>query len=273
MKRILFVGAGKEFPQGAFQFLQSLPEEGGISVTGLFFCTIDYEAFNTVSQLPIQAPYIRLHEQEQEQLQGNKAVFARKCSDCNLKFHLHPNEEVWDSHLFARETRFSDLVVLGARQFYGEVDPSQPNLFLREALHAAECPVMIIPENYSAPQHLVVAYDGSRDSLHAIKLFTYLFPDYTDLATEFIYVKEDNSAEMPDLELLKDYSRLHFSSMNFSRLHFKAARYFADWIGEKKNVMLVSGSFGRSPFSYITRESFSKHVVHDHRMPVFIAHT
>lgn len=52
---------------------------------------------------------------------------------------------------------------------------------------------------------------------------------------------------MPDMELLRDFSSRHFSSINFSRLHFKSARYFATWIGEKKNVLLVSGSFGRSP--------------------------
>lgn len=273
MKRILFVGAGKEFPKGAFRFLESLAGEGRISITGLFFCTIDYEAFNTVSQIPVVAPYVRLREKEMEELQANKAVFARKCSDNHLTFHVHPNEEAWDSHVFARESRFSDLVILGAEQFYGEVDPSQPNLFLREALHAAECPVMVIPEDYTAPEHLVIAYDGSRDSLHAIKQFAYLLPGYTELPTEFIYVKEDSSADIPDKDLLSEFSRLHFSSMSFSRLHFKSARYFAEWIAEKKSVMLVSGSFGRSPFSYIARESFSRQVVHDHRMPIFIAHT
>ncbi|HUB61809.1 MAG TPA: hypothetical protein VL978_13940 [Puia sp.] len=273
MKRILFVGAGKAFPQGAFRFLQSLPDEGKVSVTGLFFRTIDYETFNVVSQIPVAAPYVRLRERELEELQANKAVFARKCCDSHLKFEVHPNDESWDSHLFARESRFSDLVVLSAEQFYGEVDPSQPNLFLREALHAAECPVMIVPENYSEPEHLFIAYDGSRDSLHAIKQLAYLFPGYTDLPTEIVYVKEDNSTEMPDKALLEEYTRHHFPSLNLARLHFKAARYFADWIGEKKNVLLVSGSFGRSSFSYMARESFSKHVLHDHKMPVFIAHT
>lgn len=273
MKRILFIGAGKEFPTGAFRFLESLPNQGEISVTGLFFCTIDYEAFGVVSQIPAAAPYLRLHEREMECLQASKTLFARKCGDEHIKFHVHPNEDTWDSHLFARESRFSDLVVLSAEQFYGEVDSTQPNLFLREALHAAECPVMIVPENFSAPEHLIIAYDGSRDSLHAIKQLAYLFPSYTDLPTEIIYVKEDNTADMPDKELLKDFSRLHFSSINLSRLHFKAARYFADWIGERKNVLLASGSFGRSPFSYITRESFSRQAVHDHKMPIFIAHT
>lgn len=272
MKRILFVGGGKDFPEGAFRFLQSMQDEGKISVTGLFFSSIDVESMNTTAHIPIAAPYVRLRQKELEELQANKAVFARKCSDLYLKHHVHPNVEAWDTHLFARESRFADLVVLGGEQFYSEVDPSQPNLFLREALHAAECPVMIIPSDFAAPQQLVIAYDGSRDSLYAIRQFCYLFPAYTELPTEIIYVKEDSSKEMPDLELLQDFTRQHFSSLGFSRLHFKAARYFAGWIGDKKNVMLISGSFGRSPFSYLARESFSREVVHDHRMPLFIAH-
>lgn len=272
MKRILFIGAGKEFPQGAFRFLQSIFEDGEIGIMGLFFRAIDDEFLHVISLGPIAAPELKLRERELEDLRAIKAMFARKCGEANLKYQVHPNEDGWDSQLFARESRFSDLVVLSAEQFYAEVDPSQPNLFLREALHAAECPVMVVPENYREPQRLIIAYDGSRNSVHAIKQLAYLFPSYTDLPTEFIYVKEDNSAEMPDKELLEDFTRFHFDSMNFSHLPFKAADYFADWINEKKNVLLVSGSFGRSPFSNIARESFSRQVVHEHKMPVFVAH-
>ncbi|HXD77885.1 MAG TPA: hypothetical protein VN616_08750 [Puia sp.] len=273
MKRILFVGGGKEFPNGAFRFLQSLDDDRYLTIAGLFFDTIDVDAMATVGFIPAVGPYDRLHDRELQSLQANKAIFARKCSDAHLKYQVHPNEDAWDIRLFARESRFADLAILSGEQFYGEVDPSQPNLFLREALHAAECPVMILPERYTRPEHLIIGYDGSRDSLHAIKQFVYLFPEYTDLPTEFVYVKEDDKTEIPDLDLLKEFTRLHFNSMNFSRLQFKAAHFFANWIGDKKNVMLIAGSFGRSPFSFIGRESFSKQVVHEHKMPVFIAHT
>ncbi|HEV2352912.1 MAG TPA: hypothetical protein VGR89_01605, partial [Puia sp.] len=203
MKRILFVGAGKEFPNGAFRFLESLDDDRYLNVTGLFFNTIDVEAMASVSHFPVISAYDRLHERELEMLHANKAVFARKCADAHLHYQVHPNEEGWDIHLFARESRFSDLAVLSGEQFYGEVDPAQPNLFLREALHVAECPVMVLPEDFSEPGHLVIGYDGSRDSLHAIKQFAYLFPNYTDLPTEFIYVKEDDRTDIPDLDLLK----------------------------------------------------------------------
>lgn len=273
MKRILFVSAGKAFPESAFNFLKSLQEQDSISVTGLFFSALDYNSMISVSHIPIGTPYLRLKEGELHEIRANKEQFARKCTGSYLKFHIHDNEEPWDNHLFARETRFADLVVLSGKAFYEEIEAAQPNLFLQEALHTAECPVMIIPEHFVAPEHICIAYDGSRDSLYAIKQFCYLFPRYTELPTEIIYVREETSKDIPELELLKDFSRLHFTSMSFSKLHFKAAGYFADWIGGKQRVMLVSGSFGRSPFSYIARQSFARQAVHDHKLPIFIAHT
>jgi hypothetical protein len=272
MKRVIFVGAGKSFPESAFTFLNSMQEQGPINVTGLFFSTID-EARMAASYVPIAAPYLRVRDKELQILQANKALFARKCLDSFIKFTVHDNDQEWDGQLFARQTRFADLVVLSGELFYGEMSTIQPNAFLREALHVAECPVMIIPTQYVEPQHVVMAYDGGRDSLFAIKQFCNLFPAFTDLPTEIVHVGEESAKDIPDLDLLKEFARLHFSNLNFSRLQFKAASAFAGWIGAKQNVMLVSGSFGRSPFSYLTRESFSKKTVHDHKMPIFIAHT
>ena len=89
------------------------------------------------------------------------------------------------------------MVVLSGELFYAGLDNEQPNTFLMEALHACECPVMVIPENYTPPQQ---------------------------------------------------------------------------GLSEKKHVLMVSGSFGRSPFSYTIKHSFSEQVIHDHKVPVFIAH-
>jgi len=108
--------------------------------------------------------------------------------------------------------------------------------------------------------------------MHALKQFCYLLPQFTDLPTEFIYVRDETSDNIPDLDNLKSFTRVHFSSMNFAKLNFNAARYFSTWIGEKQQVLMVSGSFGRSPFSYIGKSSFAQQVIHDHKMPLFIAH-
>jgi hypothetical protein len=87
-----------------------------------------------------------------------------------------------------------------------------------------------------------------------------------------VYINDEATNGIPELEHLRRYSRLHFSCMGFSKLQFKAAEYFATWIGERQHVMLISGSYGRSPFSYTTTPSFAEEIIHDHRLPVFIAH-
>ena len=272
MKRILFVSAGTPFSKGALAFLKSMQEEEPIQVTGLFFSHIDYNAMISVSHIPAATPYVRLQEQEQHDVQADKAVFARFCADHYLKYQIHPNHDAWDRHLFARTSRFSDLVILSGELFYKGVEASQPNLFMQEALHAAECPVMVVPEDYTPVEHLVIGYDGSRNSLHAIKQFCYLFPSYTELPTEFVYIKDEASQEIPDIELIRDFSAWHFGSIGFSKLHTKAAHYFTDWIRKKQQVMLVCGSFGRSPFSYMAKSSFASQAIHEHKIPVFIAH-
>jgi hypothetical protein len=272
MKRILFVSTGDSFPQGAFTFLQTLVEQDPVCLTGLFFCPLDYELMASASHVPLVTPYMELRAREKNIVDRNKELFARECQTYHIKHHTHENDDRWDKALFARESRFSDLVVLSGQLFCEDGGRKQPNMFLREALHTAECPVIVVPEDYEPVQHLVIAYDGSRDSLHAIKQFCYLFPQYTDLPTEIVYVKDETSEDIPDVENLKHFTRLHFSSMGFSKLHFRAGDYFASWIGEKKSAMLITGAFGRSALSYVAKRSFAEQVISEHGLPVFIAH-
>ena len=62
----------------------------------------------------------------------------------------------------------------------------QPNFYMIEALRASESPVVVVPENFSRIDHLAFAYDGGKESMFAIKQFTYLFPNLTDLPSEFV---------------------------------------------------------------------------------------
>jgi hypothetical protein len=250
MKQALFVCTGNNFPQGAFNFLISLRQQGQINTTGLFFSSGD----------------------EHDDTTASKAAFKQQCAQHHIPHSIHENEAPWDWTIFAKESRFSDLALLSGQLFYADPKHRQPNTFLSEALHHSECPVLVVPEDFTPSNHLFIAYDGTRESLFAIKQFSYLFPHLTDLPTEVVYVNEEASVSIPELDHLRRYSRLHFSCMGFSQLHFRAAEYFADWIGERQHVMLISGSYGRSPFSYATAPSFAEEVIHDHKLPVFIAH-
>lgn len=271
-KQILFVCAGKEFPQGAFNFLLTMQQQEPVHAVGLFFNPIDIDAMVAASQLPVQAPYERIREREHEVMVVNKASFAAQCEQHHIRYQVHTHDGQWDKDLLVGESRFADVLLLSGELFYADINMRQPNVYLREALCGTECPVVIIPEGFKQCDRVFMAYDGTKESLFAIKQFAYLFPQLTDLPTEMLYVRDEQEDKIPDLERLRQYARQHFDAMGFSKLHFKASHYFATWIGEKKDVLLVTGSYGRSAFSYLAKHSFAEQVISDHRIPVFVAH-
>ena len=271
-KQVLFVCAGKEFPQGAFNFLRSMQQQEQVHVLGLFFNPIDVDAMVTVSQIVVQAPYDRIREREHEVMAANRSSFSRQCEQHHIRYQVHARDGQWDNDILVGESRFADVLVLSGELFYADINLRQPNVYLREALYSAECPVVIVPEDYKQCERVFMAYDGSKESLFAIKQFCYLFPQMTDLPTEMLYVRDEPEDNIPDLDRLRQYTRQHFDAMGFSKLHFKASHYFSTWIGAKKDVLLVTGSYGRSPFSYLAKHSFAEQVISEHKIPLFIAH-
>ena len=274
MKQILFVSAGQEFPKGPFNFLRMMHETERVHARALFFKPVDYASLSAVAANcgANIIPILELEENEKETIHLQKEFFARECHDHYIYFTINENEQAWDKDMFIKESRFADLILISGELFYADAEGRQPNQYLQEALHAAECPVLIIPENFTTVERLYMAYDGSKESIFALKEFCNLFPSLCDLPTEIVYVNEESVNSIPELERLRQFTSLKFNSMNFAKLHFKAAEYFAAWINEKQNVLLISGSFGRAPFSYLIKRSFAEHIIHDHKLPLFIAH-
>jgi len=272
MKQILIIGAGHQLPKGPFAFLRAIRENERVHARGLFFRPVDYSALAAAGASNNIVPFLELEDNEKEVIERHKTLFAHQCEESNIPYSLHANDSEWDKNLFIRESRYADLILISGQHFYAETDKGQPNEYLRDALNKAECPVLVVPENFKTIGHLFMAYDGSRESIYAIKQFCNLFPGLIDLPTEILYIHEDAGDTIPDLENLQQFTRLKFDSMSFSKLRFNAAEYFSTWISEKKNGLLVSGSFGRSTLSYIGKRSFAEDVIRDHQLPVFIAH-
>jgi hypothetical protein len=272
MKQVLIVGAGHHFPESAFAFLRLIQENERVHARGLFFRPVDHSALAAAGASNNITPFLELEDNEKEVIAHHKALFAGKCEQQHIPYSLYDRDSEWDKNLLIKESRFAELILISGETFYAETDHNQPNQFLREALHGAECPVLVIPENFTTVQHLFMAYDGSRESIYAIKQFCNLFPSLIDLPTEILYIHKDASNAIPDLENLQEFTRLKFECMSFSKLQFNAAGYFSTWISGKKNVLLVSGSFGRSTLSYIGKRSFAEDIIHQHQVPVFIAH-
>jgi hypothetical protein len=272
MKKILFLCDGDNFSEGSFDFVRQLSVHETISVKGLFFTPLDVEQMVAISYVSITAPYVKLKEQEMEMVRKSQQRFIQACEDAGLRYQVHSYANDWNKGIIEKESRYADLVVLSGELFCRDVPDRQPNYFMEETLRLAECPVVVVPENFRAIERVAIAYDGKKESMFALRQFANLFPDLMELPTDIVHIKNDAGDEIPDRDLLLEYTKAHFEAQYTSKLHFDPKKYFASWLDEKKNVVLVTGSFSRSPFSNMLKESFTTDIITRHGCPIFIAH-
>jgi hypothetical protein len=272
MKKILLLCDGDNFPSGAIRFIRQMRETEPIYVKGMFFTPVDTLEMIPVGFIPVSGPYAKLKENEHALVSQSQKKFAEAFENVGIKYDIHPYEADWNVDLFQKESRFSDLVVISEELFCNNMMELQPNYFMKEALKASECPVMVVPEKFKFIERIAIAYDGKKESMHAIKQFVYLFPNLADLPTEIVHVREKTSDDIPDRDLLREYSFSHFQAQYTSKLHFDPKKYFTSWLEEKKNVLLIAGSFSRSSFSNNMRKSFAEQIISEHTCPIFIAH-
>jgi len=50
-----------------------------------------------------------------------------------------------------------------------------------ESSCASECPMMLIPEKVSLSEDIILMYDGTAASVHAVKQFAYVFPELVNI--------------------------------------------------------------------------------------------
>ncbi len=272
MKKILFLCDGDNFPEGAFKLIEQIRENEPITVKGLFFTPVDVEQLIPIGFIPVSEPYTKLKENEKMLVMKSQEQFSTECEKHGIKYQIHPYEGSWDKELFIKESRFADLVIISEELFCLDALNIQPNYFMEETLRGSECPVMVVPEQFKEIERLAVAYDGGKESMFALKQFVYLFPDYVDLPADFVHIKSELGTEIPDRGLLQEYTKTHFESLNASRLHFDPKKYFSSWLENRKNVLLITGSYSRSAFSNLFNRSFADCVITSHACPIFIAH-
>jgi nucleotide-binding universal stress UspA family protein len=155
--------------------------------------------------------------------------------------------------------------------FYDNIGAKQPNDYLKKVLHQSECPVLLVPETFKAPEKLILAYNGEEDSVYAIKQFTYLFPKLYQWETKLITVEEETEA-LPHQELIEELAAKHFANLTLEVVSTETKSTFASWISEQEGSILVAGAYGRNELSSLFKKSFLAEVIGEHKIPVFIAH-
>jgi nucleotide-binding universal stress UspA family protein len=273
MKKILIAFDGPHFSEGAFEFARKMNDLSPVQLTGVFLPQIDYSSLWSYSTGVSGPLFIPLQEDEDvATVEKNIDRFMLLCRLNEIDFRVHKDFSDFALPALKKETRFADLLILGSESFYEYLVIHEPGNYLKDAIHDAECPVLVVPEHFDFPEKNILAYDGSESSVYAIKQFTYLFPEFTANNTVLVYAEAGPEIEFPDEEYIEELCARHFDYLTMFKLDINPNKYFGLWSGGMQGAMLVSGAYGRSAFSQIFKKSFVSDVIREHKLPVFIAH-
>jgi nucleotide-binding universal stress UspA family protein len=272
MKKIILAFDGTHFSEGGFEFARRLNELQPILLTGVFLPQTQLANLWSYAHSEGGLFIPLVEDSEAELVQKNISRFERLCQGNGIDYRVHKDFFDFAIPELKKESRYADLLVLGSELFYENIGTDSPGDYLRDALHDVRCPVLLVPEKFDFPKSIVLAYDGSEDSVFAIKQFAYLFPELTNKNAVLVYANTDVEEDFPDKIQIEELAARHFSNLTLVKLDVNPKKYFSSWILDQGSAILVSGSYGRSGLSQLVKKSFVKEVIADHRLPVFIAH-
>lgn len=274
MKKVLIAFDGNHFSKSAFAFAERLNESQKILLVGAFLPQVNFATLTNYPGGGFEGPWLApvVESNDSTLTKECMATFTEYCKKSGIEYRIHEDFQDFSLVELKKESRFADLLIIGSESFYENIGKEEPNIYLKEALHEVECPTLVVPENFSFPENNILAYDGSESSVYAIKLFTYLFPEFISNNTILVYAGDKGGDELPDQDYIEELAARHFNHLTIQKLQINPAKYFDSWLLENRKAILVSGSFGRSDLSRLFRKSFALGFLGDHRIPVFIAH-
>ncbi len=272
MKKIIIAFDGDNFSEGGFEFARKLNEANPILLTGVFMPDAEMISFwrqtESVGNLFTPPSEVGISSK----IQKTVALFEKRCQANGIDYRVEKDFYDFVIPELKKESRFADLMILGSEVFFHNVGNDASHEYLEDILINISCPVLVVPEKFVFPESVILAYDGSEDSVFAIKQFAYLLPELKENKTLLVYATDDYTEDFPDKIHIQELAARHFPDLTLYKLELNAKKYFGLWISHKKSAILVSGAFGGSAVKRFFRKSFINEVIGEHSLPVFIAH-
>ena len=284
MRKVLLACDGPHFSDKAFEFIRHMNEEEKVLATGVFLATAESPAlWNYASGAtgPLMLPV----EEDSDHTNVSSSVrhFEELCRKNDIEYRIHTDNNEFAIKELKEESRFADLMVIGTSCFYAN-RKEHPNSYLMDVLHESECPVLAVPESYTYPGKIVLTYDGSASSVHAIKQFIYLFPEWKDKPAILVFA--GNQEKIPYQVSMEELASRHFNDLAIQQLPIDAVKYLTVWLENERDAIIVTGSSGRSRWTPLWgRKDFLSELLEDQHehylyeqklegncLPVFIAH-
>lgn len=169
------------------------------------------------------------------------------------------------------ESRYADLVLLNVGTSFSPDRQGNLTGFVKDVLTHAECPVVVMPASFEGIEELIFTFDGKASSIHAIKQFTYLFPQLRELKTVVISI---NPEEVSPEERYKfrEWMHAHYNYLDFMSTEGNVKMGLVELLFDRNKSFVVMGAYGRTMLSNLFSPSHANPVIKIISQAIFIAH-
>jgi nucleotide-binding universal stress UspA family protein len=276
MKKILAVFDGLRYSAHTIGYAADVAKATDSLLVGVFLHDLTYSHLVYTYSWDIPTHYAldyeRIDMEDEEKMKDIITLFEKICTDKKVQCKIHRHTGVPLMELL-KESAFADLLIIDTKTSFFNVGDQTPSAFVKDLLTEAKCPVLIIPDSPEQVKHAVVAYDGSDSSVYAMKMFSYIFPEWKELDTTVLTVNSSSSNHIPKNRDMKDLAAGHFKNVSFKVLNGNPEKELEKYLNKNgKDTVVVMGSYGRSAWSRMFHSSMSNKILKDVKVPLFITH-
>ncbi len=135
------------------------------------------------------------------------------------------------------------------------------------------CPVILVQKNSVLPLRVFLAYDGSMSSIHAIKMYSYLFPQWHTVNTFLVQVNPEKEDEISNQKYIQDWLTQHFPQLTIKVMKGNVEKELLSFLhAHSEKALVVMGAYGRKGLSRLFHESLADSVINQSHASLFISH-
>ncbi|MBK7376671.1 MAG: universal stress protein [Chitinophagaceae bacterium] len=278
MQKIIAAFDGLKYSTSTRDHAIALARSGNMHLTGVFLDDVTYTSYKVYELITKDGVSDKKLKQlaKKDYDTRNKAVadFENACRKAGVEYNIHHDRKTALKELL-HESIYADLIIIDSKETLTHYDESLPTRFIRELLTDVQCPVLLVPQKYKPIEKIALLYDGRPSSVHAVRMFSYLYPAPAAMHVEVISVKGmGNDMHLPDGKLVKEFIKNHYPKAIFKVLkglpEIEIVKHLAQ---ENKNVLAVLGAYRRGTVSRWFKASMADELMIELKTPLFIAHT
>lgn len=270
MDRILVLLQSENVDYVSVRFASFLGKLTGALIAGIF---VDNESINRGVDRPT-ASFVskRMAEFEQKSQPRRDEIIAECTAICSvdgvgfsiLESHASPAREL------LLECRFANALVADATMSFGK-EHDRLRGFMKDLLKLSECPVIMAPVSFEEVDEIVFVYDGSADSVFAIRQFTCLFPALSHLKTVLVQTAGSERVRAEGTSRFIKWLTERYPAFESAQVKHVDAGLF-EFIVKRRNLFVVIGARDKNDLARLFKSNSVELLIRIMDQPLFITH-